>query len=111
MGCDKDCSDCEQVVGEVVMVSFITTENHEFRASLVEDKLQQVGTNSRKPVSMHDHNFRDHSGEDAFQKGLQPPSLEVDPGGDVFKEDVFRGRFLQVFNLALKVCLHAAWRC
>jgi hypothetical protein len=55
---DKDCSDCEQVVGEVVMVSFITTENHEFRASLVEDKLQQVGTNSRKPVSMHDHNFR-----------------------------------------------------
>jgi hypothetical protein len=38
-----------------------------------------------------------------FQKGLHAAPLEVDPRSDVFDEDVFRVRFLEVCALAVKV--------
>jgi hypothetical protein len=79
--------------------------NHDPSASFREDEVQEVVAESCKPVAVHDHNFRDHAGECAFQKGTQPLPLEVDTGGDVFDEDVVRVRLrlLEVGDLAVEV--------
>lgn len=70
---DKEGGDSKEVVSEVVLavcISIIRTVNHEFRASLCEDELQEVASNSSKPVAVHDGNLRDHPREDVLQKGL-----------------------------------------
>lgn len=99
-GCDR-----EQVVSEVALSfgSLIATVNHEPSASFLEDELQEVVAESCKPVAVQDHNLRDHAGECSFQKGTQPFPLEVDPGADVFDEDVSRVRLLEVLGLAVEV--------
>ncbi len=103
MGRNEDGGDREEVTGEVafVVVVFMSTVNHEFRASLCEDELQELASNARKSVAVG--NFRDHALEDAFQKGLQTFTVEVDAASDVPDDDgVSRVRFLEVVNLALE---------
>ena len=102
---DEECGDGKQVVCEVAppFGSFITTVNHEPNASFREDELQEVITESCKPVAVHDHNLSDHASECAFQKGTQPLSLEVDTRGDVLDEDILRVRLLKICDLAVEV--------
>ena len=102
MGRNEDGGDREEVTGEVAfVVVFMSTVNHEFRASLCEDELQELASNARKSVAVG--NFRDHALEDAFQKGLQTFTVEVDAASDVPDDGVSRVRFLEVVNLALEV--------
>lgn len=99
--------DGEQIGGEVGLVFelCVRTENHEFSASFLKQELQQLESDSRKPISAHDHNLGDHSFEDVFQKGAQTLSVEVDAGADVSADDVVRERFLEVRDLAVEVCV------
>lgn len=105
MGSDEDCGDGKEIVGEIVVLSFMFTVNHEFSASLCKDKLQEVAANSRKSVTVHDGNFIDQSLEDLFHQGLQTLSVEVDPRANVVDDDVSRERFLEVFDLSVEVSL------
>ncbi len=56
MTCDKESRDREEVVCEVALV-FITTVNHDPSASFCEDEVQELETESRKPVAVQDHNL------------------------------------------------------
>jgi hypothetical protein len=81
----KDGGDGEQIVRQFsgVICLFILTVNHELRASLLEDKLQEFDSVSTQPVLVHNHNLLDHSSEHAFQKGEKTFALEVETGSDV----------------------------
>jgi hypothetical protein len=56
---DKEGGDSEEVIGEITLVrgAFISTVNHDPRASFREDEVQEVEAKSRKPVAVHDHNL------------------------------------------------------
>jgi len=76
----KYCGDGKEVVSKLpgVICLFIFTVNHELRASLFEDKLQELDSISTQAVFVHDHNFSHHSLEDSFQKGEQTFALKVE---------------------------------
>ena len=103
MGSNEDCGNGKEVGSEVMFVLFMVALNHEFSASLLEDELKEVASNSCKPVSVGNHNLRDHPIEHLFQNGFQTFSLEVDSGGDIADDDVGRVRFFEIFNLASEI--------
>lgn len=72
---------------------------------LVEQPLQELQSESTKPVSICDHNFCDSSLVASFQNGEQTGPLPVETGGDVADELVLRIRFLEVPDLSLEVFL------
>lgn len=112
---DEQCGDREQVVGEVVLVVAIValTVNHEFNASFLKDEFQELASNSRESVSVHNGNFRDHSSEHVFQKGLQAFSMKIDPGTDIVDDFKSRVRFLEFLDLTFEISslLDAADSC
>ena len=82
----KDRGDCKEVIGEFSDVFFASvwrTVNQGFRARLLKDELQELGSEATEPVPVHDYNLFDQTGEDAFQKGRKAFALEVEAAADV----------------------------
>ena len=77
--------------------------NHDPSASFCEDEVQELESESSKPVAVQDHNLRDQTSECSFQKGTQAGPFEVDPGCDVLDEHVSRVRFFEIGDLAVEV--------
>ncbi len=108
IGRDEDSGDGKQVPGKIMFIVplvCISTVNHDPSASFREDVLQDVVSNARKSVAVHDHNFGDQASEYMFQKGTKPFPLEVDPRRDVADDRVVRVRLLEVMDLAFEISL------
>lgn len=110
----KDCSEGKQVFCKVALfLTFLLTVNHEFCVCFFEEPSQNLGSDSRKSVFVHDHNFPDISFVDEVQKGTQAESLEVDARGDVFDDSevlallvgrvLFLVSLLKVLDLSLEI--------
>ena len=69
-------------------VVFTLTVNHEPDAKLFKDPVQELLSNSRKSVAVHDNNFSDHSFVDEFQKGLEYFAIEVNTRPNVCEDPV-----------------------
>jgi hypothetical protein len=104
----KDRCNGEQVVSEFLSTIFFTddvpfTVNHEFRANLFEDGLQQVAPEATESVFVQDHNLFDQPIDDAFQNGRKTFPFEVEAATDVCDKLVCGVRFLQLLALSCEV--------
>jgi hypothetical protein len=103
-------SNDEQVISEFALVVtvplsawILVAENHEPHISLSEHPLEELHGESREPVFVGNHNFRDISTLDAFQKGTETAPMPIDARGNVPEELVRRVRGAQRRNLPLEV--------
>lgn len=104
---DEHTDDCQQVIGEVagrIVFGLVSlAKNHEPRASLAKEPLQELDGEARESVTVGNHNFCDIARVDAVQKGNKSSSLPVDPAGNVGEELCARVRFLELLDLTLEV--------
>lgn len=78
-------------------------ENDERCPRSLDNPLDELGAEPRKPVPMGNHNLCDMSFLHVLQKPRERPPFEVDPGRDVFVDFVIGVFFLHRFDLALKI--------
>lgn len=99
---DKDGRDGKEVLGKLCVATGVTFDvaNHEFRTSLAEDELHEVGCKSAESVSVGNHHFLDCSVVYAVQKGRK---ASVDARPDVLDDPVGGVPLREVLDLSLEV--------
>jgi len=80
-------------------------EHHQFRVGLSEEPLDHLDAKSTQSVLVDDDNLADISREDAFQKGLKAPALEVEPRANVLDDFFTRTLLLELIDLSLQILL------
>lgn len=103
VACHKYRGDCEEVGRKIldgVVRALTLAVNHEFAVFETKEETDEVDSDPRKAVLVHDDNFSDST---LFQQAAEPFALEVDPRADVFDDFVRRIRLMELFDLAFEV--------
>lgn len=104
---NKDSSDGQQVFCKFGgCVSFVTvrlTVNHDGAAKLFADGIDKLKCESTQSVSMGDHDLRDTSIADPFQKGDKPGALPVESASNVADKFVVRIGSSQLIALSSEI--------
>ena len=105
---DKEVADDKEICGESILassvsVSFCDIVNHDFRAMMPTDGLDEFKSVASEPVSVGNDNLSDIAATDGFHHGSKPWPLVVEARPDVLVDRVVRVRPLEFLALSPEV--------